>query len=138
MGIGEISSNPKFLDGKVSLEYDSSKSVLLKTYFGNISFDDFVASWTEILSASDFSEKLAGVILDFSEAYFDFPANDNEKVVRFFIRNFRFFGKYKIGIVANNPHNIVVAMLIARAETSYCLRPFTTLNAALFWVQSVS
>lgn len=123
---------------KNSLRYDHESEVLIAEYRDGISINELLTSWKEIIPACQAFNGMSGMVLDFSDANFDFPAPHHEKIVDFIKLNLSFFEKCRVGIVANNPHNIVVAMLIARADYRYCFRPFTTLKAALLWVQRVS
>ncbi|PWD98037.1 hypothetical protein [Marinilabilia rubra] len=121
-----------------SFTYDEEAGVLVIRCFGDVTVDSIASIWGEIVDGFSISEKMKGIVFDLSEGHFVFPASDYDHIVGFLKEHLDFFGRLRLGFVANDPHNIVVAMLVARADARYCLRPFTTLKAAIYWVQNVS
>jgi hypothetical protein len=136
MKIGTTSSISRdFMETKMSLKYNDESQVLVVKYRDGVSVNEFLSSLKGVIHESRELGEMNGVVLDFLEASFDFPAPKHQRIVEFLRLNLGFFENYRVGVVANNPHNIVVAMLIARADFRYCFRPFTTLNAAVIWAE---
>jgi hypothetical protein len=124
------------LQNKFSFCYDDDSKALIKKCYGSITVRDVIDSWNEVICNFPLPEDIRGVILDYSNAHLNFDVVEHQMIVDFYIKNLNFFSKYRIGVVANNPHNIVIIMLIARADERYLLRPFTTIGAALVWVRN--
>lgn len=117
------------------MDFNADSSALVGAFEGKISIDNILCFWEELMKCDSLPAEMKGVVLDFSKAILDFKASSYVRIVDFFIENISFVRKFKIGVVANNPHNIVVIMLIARENFMYELRPFTTINASLIWVK---
>jgi hypothetical protein len=124
------------LQNKFSFGYDDDSKALIKKCSENITVRDIIDSWDGMICNCSLPEDTRGLVLDYSNAHLNFEVAEHQKIVDFYIKNLNFFNKYRIGVVANNPHNIVIIMLIARADERYLLRPFTTLRAALVWVRN--
>lgn len=122
--------------GRFAVDVNDYSSVMVGAFEGKISVDDILYFWDELMKSDSLPAEMKGVVLDFSNAVLGFKASSYTRIVDFFIENISFVGRFKIGVVANNPHNIVVVMLIARENFMYELRPFTTINASLIWVKS--
>jgi hypothetical protein len=122
--------------GKVFINFCHDSGAVVGAFEGEVSVDDILFFWEELMKNHSLSSEAKGVIMDFSNAKLDFKASAYTRIVDFFIENISFVGKFKIGVVANSPHNIVVLMLIARENYMYELRPFTTINASLVWIRN--
>jgi hypothetical protein len=122
--------------GAFAIDLDNDSSAVVGTFEGKISVDDILYFWDELMKSDSLPPETKGVVLDFSKAILDFKASSYTRIVDYFIENISFVDRFNIGVVANNPHNIVVVMLIARENFMYELRPFTTKNASLIWVKS--
>jgi hypothetical protein len=122
-------------DKSFSIEYDWKANGLVGVFEGMVTVDDIISFWDDLMNYDSVPAETKGVVLDFSNARLDFKASAYLRIVDYFVENISFVGRFKIGVVANNPHNIVVLMLIARENFMYELRPFTTLNACLVWIK---
>jgi hypothetical protein len=122
--------------GGFAIKLDDDSGSVVGIFEGKISVDDILAFWDELMKSDFLPSEMKGVILDFSKAILDFKASLYTRIVDYFVEHISFVRRFKIGVVANSPHNIVVVMLIARENFMYELRPFTTFNASLVWVKS--
>lgn len=131
---GLCSEKISLVDANYSIHYDEKQKVVIEKYSDQISLEDVISSWEKMIQSSNsLPGETRGLIFDCGNAHLDFPASEHHRIVKFYRKNIGFFGKYKIGIVANTPHNIVIVMLVAQADNRYYLRPFTSLNAAMEW-----
>ena len=119
-----------------AVDINEDSSAVVGAFEGKVSVDDILCFWDELIKSDSLPFGMKGIVLDFSDAVLDFKASSYKRIVDYFIENISFVGKFKIGVVANNPHNIVVVMLIARENFMYELRPFTTIKASLIWAKS--
>ncbi|WP_291857831.1 hypothetical protein [Marinilabilia sp.] len=117
------------------IDYDWKANCVVGIFKGKVTVDDIIAFWDDLMKNDAVPSGTKGVVLDFSDARLAFKASAYMRIVDFFVENISFVGRYKIGVIANNPHNIVVLMLIARENFMYELRPFTTLGACLVWIK---
>jgi len=127
-----------FMENKGSFQYVTDSGVLIVKCLGDVSIKGLSFIWEEIAQEFPVSSRIKGVVFDLSSGNFAFPAPDHGRIVGFLKKHHDFFRHYRVGVVANSPHNIVVAMLVARADSNYCVRPFTTLKAALHWVKDTA
>ncbi len=125
--------NISVMDIKYSIHYDEKQKVVIEKYRDKVSLNDVISSWEKMIKSDSLPGEARGLVLDCGNAHLDFPASEHQKIVEYYRKNIEFFGKYKIGFVANTPHNIVIVMLVAQADSRYYLRPFTSLKAALEW-----
>ncbi|MGQ1890950.1 hypothetical protein ACT29H_10940 [Thermophagus sp. OGC60D27] len=120
---------------KCSVHYNKERRVVIGKYMGNISLDDMLYSMSELVWTESIPDNAEGLILDWQYAHLDFPANQYRSIVELWRKNLDFFKRFKIAAVANSPHNVAVIMLIAHADSRFCLQPFTSFGSALIWVR---
>jgi hypothetical protein len=118
---------------RMRFHYNEKRRVMIRRFSGNVSLEEVVDSLNEVIRNGIFIEKVKGLLLDCSNAHLDFSATEYRQIVNYFVENIDFFKKFKLGFVANTPHNIVIAMLIEQADDRYIFRPFTSIEAAMVW-----
>lgn len=126
-----LSSTSKCL---ASVDFNWKSNAIVGVFQGDVTVDDVLSFW-DALMKEELPPETKGVLLDFSNAKLSFKASGYLRIVDYFVENISFVGRFKIGVVANTPHNIVVLMLIARENFMYELRPFTTRRACLVWIK---
>jgi len=56
------------------------------------------------------------------------------EIASFYKKHPEVFGGYKIAIVTVTPRDIVIPVLVEMHDDGYRSRPFSTLDAAIFWI----
>ncbi|WP_010663943.1 hypothetical protein [Marinilabilia salmonicolor] len=130
----QIEFLPSTKECLASVEFNWKSRAIVGVFQGEVTVDDVLSFW-DALMKEDLPPETKGVLLDFSNAKLSFKASGYLRIVDYFVENISFVGRFKIGVVANTPHNIVVLMLIARENFMYELRPFTTRRACLVWIK---
>jgi len=118
-----------------SVDFNWRSGAVVGTFKGKVTVVDILSFWDDLMRGGDLPAETKGVLLDFSNAKLSFKASAYLRIVDYFVENISFVRRFKIGVVANTPHNIVVLMLIARENYMYELRPFTTKRACLVWIK---
>ena len=115
------------------IHYNEERRVIIRRFSGRVSLDEMIGSLNNVIKNKVYSENAKGLLLDCSNGHLDFSASQYRQIVDFCARNIEILQKFKIGLVSNTPHNIVIAMLIEQADDRYIFRPFTSIEAAMVW-----
>jgi len=116
------------------LYLNTETNIAIKKYRGEISLEDVFDSWLYIIEQNKIPAKTEGVILDYRLASFTLGVNDYKKIISFYSEHQEFFSGLKMAFVSNYPYNIAIAILLARADERFVIRPFTTFKAAIEWL----
>ncbi len=122
--------------GEYFIQYEEKSQAIVGVFEGDISVEDILSFWEELRNGYPIPQDIKGVAMDFTNARMDFDASEHEQIASYFLENISFVNRFRIGFVANNPHNIVIVMLVSRESYRYEVRPFTTLAASLIWIKN--
>lgn len=119
---------------KFKYHFNSSLGVLYKYYYGDITLEDITSSWEHAFENNLVPKGVKGFILDYREASFDIKIEEHTHIADFYKNNLDVFGNLKIGIITEEPNDIVIPILVESIDDGYSSQPFTTHEAALEWV----
>jgi len=119
---------------KFKFEFDSKTGILYKYYYGSTSIDELIGSWDYGIANNLIPATAKGFILDYREASFCFSSSDWEKIPDYYRQHLNIFGNRKIAIITLNPKDIIVPFLVKRYDNGYHSEPFSTTEAATYWV----
>lgn len=119
---------------KFKFEFDSKTGILYKYYYGSTTIDDLISSWDYGFENNLIPATVKGFILDYREASFCFNSSDWEKIPDYYRQHLSIFGNRKIAIITLNPKDIIVPFLVKRYDNGYQSEPFSTTEAAIYWV----
>ena len=114
--------------------FNSSLGILFKYYYGNITLTDIENSWHYAFQNNLITDNVTGFVLDYSEANLNINPEDFYKISDFYKQNINYFNHKKIGIVTNNPKDVVIPMLVETKDEGYASHPFSTIESAIDWV----
>lgn len=120
---------------KFSYYFDEERGILFKTYYGAITIEDINSSWEFAFREGLILEIKCGFVLDYRKASFDVVPVRHVEIAAFYKRHIEVFGGYKIAIVTEAPRDIVIPVLVEMHDEGYSSRPFSTIEAAIAWVQ---
>jgi hypothetical protein len=126
----------KDVDNKIKYEFDEDSGIFYKSYFGVISVNDILASWEYAFENKLIPPGVNGFILDHRNSILKLNTFDYLQIVDFYKNNLNIFRNFKIGTITEDPHGVVVTMLIGTIEEGYATKPFATKNCAVNWVLS--
>jgi hypothetical protein len=79
-------------------------------------------------------QETVGFVLDYREAFFDISIEEHIKIPLFYTQYLDVFGGKKIAIITDNPKDVVIPVLVQMKDKGYASQPFSTLEAATYWV----
>ncbi|URW80456.1 hypothetical protein [Xiashengella succiniciproducens] len=120
---------------KFSYYFDEERGILFKTYYGPITIEDINSSWKFAFHEGLIPHRMKGFVLDYRSANFDVEPERHTEIAAFYKRHIEVFGGYKIAIVTEAPRDIVIPVLVEMHDEGYSSRPFSTMEAAISWVQ---
>jgi len=119
---------------KIRFKFDTDQKIFYKQYSGEISYNDFEASWLFAIQNHKFPSETRGFLLDYRQATLAVSLNEAYKIADFFIKNLHIFSNKKIAFIASTPEQIIIPMLLHEYDFNYQSRPFSTIEAAESWI----
>ncbi len=107
---------------------------MFKYYYGPITIDDIISSWQFAINNQLIPKETKGFVLDYREANFRISIDEHEIIADFYKNHPEIFGKLKTAVITDDPHDIIIPILIETLNEGYYSRPFTTFEAAVDWV----
>ncbi|MFW5852040.1 MAG: hypothetical protein ACOCWB_07445 [Bacteroidota bacterium] len=122
------------MEQKFLYHFDSQTGIVYKNYYGKITIDDIENSWIYAFEQNLFPPNTIGFILDYREASFEISIEEYIKIPLFYTQHLDVFGGKKIAIVTDNPKDVVIPVLVQKKDKGYASQPFSTVEAAIYWV----
>lgn len=107
--------------------------VLIRKFKGKIYVDDIISSWEFAIENNLIEEHLKGVISDFTQAEFNMSFSDLEKIIAYVKKN-KVLRDLKLAVLINSPDKIVFPAFAAHQHPEIDVRPFSTKQAAIEWI----
>ncbi len=124
------------MDENFTYRFSKSLGVFFKNYNGNITLENINSSWDYIISNHLIPPETKGFVLDYRNAIMNIPPNHHDGIVDYYTKHLDVFGGLKIAILADNPQNVVITVLVESKDNGYKSKPFSTMQAAIAWVLS--
>lgn len=119
---------------KIKYHFNSSLGILYKYYYGYITLEDIQSSWEYAFENNLIPKDVKGFILDYRQANFKLKIEEYKGIADFYKNHIEVFGNLKIGIITEEPSDVVIPMLVESLDEGYSSQPFATHEAALKWV----
>jgi hypothetical protein len=116
--------------------FDPETKIFYKKHFGVITKEEIFKSWDHAIENDLIPKDTAGFIVDFMDAQLNLKLLDVKHIPIYFNLHSDIFGNKKMAILVKSPEEIVVPVLIERAQKKYFLKPFSTETAAIKWILS--
>jgi len=124
------------MSDRISYQFDPTVNVLIKVYIGDVSLDDIFSSWDEAIASNKIPPQTIGFVLDYRRAKNRVPPQDYKTIANYLDQNKDVFGVRRMGFITNNPIDTIIPVLLETLDTSFELKLFSTIEAALEWITS--
>lgn len=114
--------------------FNPTNRIFYKIYEGTITIDDIKTSWLKLFNEEIIPEEAIGFILDYSGANFSLNLNEYNKIAEFYKDNLAYFMNTRIGIITNNPRDVVIPTLVKTLDDGYESKPFSSISNAEKWI----
>jgi len=108
-------------------------SILVRNFTGVVEVDDIIRSWEYLLGSDLLRENIIGVINDLSDCELRMNISAFQTLIAFLKENDR-LKKIKLAVVSSNPKIVVFPALGEQKEHNLRIKPFTTIEAAEYWI----
>ena len=124
------------MDKKFKYQFDSSLGILFKYYYGLITIEDIESSWKYAFENGLIPKEVKGFILDYRNSNLNINIAEHTAIADFYKKHIDIFGNFKIAVLTEGYRDIVVPFLVETKDDGYSSKPFSTLEAAIWWVLS--
>lgn len=107
--------------------------ILLREFKGEISIDDVIDSFEEILEKEMLSANTLGIITDLRKVKIDVSPKVFRKISGFLKSNPEIY-KFKLAAVTDSPKQVVLATIANKVSSKLKIKPFSTLDASIKWM----
>ncbi len=123
------------MENGAKFDFDLQNRILFKYYYGDIWMETIINTWKEALAEEIIPNNTVGFIIDYRKANICFNPERHAEVPDFYQANLDVFGNKRIAFVTDNPRDIVYPILFQSKDRGYTSQPFSTMEAAIRWVQ---
>lgn len=121
-------------EGKFIFKFNKATGIFTKQHFGRVTVEDIVSSWEYAFENCLIPEGVTGFVVDFQKASLDMKIPDHLRVSGFYAKHLDILGGFKYAVLVSTPRDMVMPVLISTQDKGYITRPFSTLEAALDWL----
>lgn len=108
-------------------------TVLVRTFKGEVSTDDIIASWKHLIEHNLITKNIKGVLNDLEDC--DLCMNmDGFRILMDYMKEQKPLEGIKIAVVTNSPKRIIFPALGETNEKPLNIKPFSTFAAAVEWI----
>lgn len=122
------------MNNKFKYHFNNSLKILFKYYYGHITINDIESSWEYAFKNNLIPKDTKGFVLDYTNATLDMKPDEHTAIADFYKKHIEIFRNYKIGIVTDNPKDVVIPILVETKDDGYESSPFSSMEAAIEWV----
>lgn len=120
---------------EITYRYDSETQIFYKTYSGDVSFQDVMDSWNEIIGSNSIPDGTTLFLLDYLSATY-LPAEHGVKeLVKFYKAYNHIFVNCKMALLMDKPDQVIVPILVGDELPTTFFKPFCTQEAAVTWLK---
>jgi len=112
-------------------------TVLVRTFEGEVSSDDIIASWKLLHEKNLFTSRIKGVLNDLEDCELTMSMEGFRELMNYMKNQEHLLG-LKIAVVTNSPKRIIFPALGEMQEKSLTIKPFSTIDAAIEWITGES
>ena len=107
--------------------------ILLREFKGEVSIDDVIVSFEEILEKEMLSGNTLGLITDLRGVKIEVNPKVFKKISGFLKANPDIY-KYKLAVVTDSPKQVVLATIASKVNSRLKIKPFSTFEASVKWM----
>lgn len=119
-------------------EYNSitveSGIVLIRKFHGRIGVNEIISSWEYLIKNKLLTENHIGVINNLIDCHLEMDKDCFRQLIEYLKKNPIFF-KIKLAVICDTPEKIVYPKLVEHTIKELRIKPFSTYEAAVHWVQ---
>ncbi len=120
---------------KVRFSYCERDTVLVKSFKGGISFQEYIDAWLKVRGLRMLQRNVKGVISDFSNCEFNIEEEDLDELFVFFQKNINFVVNLKLALVIDSPKVAVMTLFIKKYKIDQ-IKIFSSKISAMDWIYS--
>lgn len=124
------------MEGKIEHRYNQEKCIFFKVYTGDISFENLITSWEEVIKNKRIPSGVKKFLIDYRKANILFDHKKAKDIADFYNRHNDIFGRSKITLVMIKPEHVIFPMIVESEGVNFDLKPFYTLEAATKWLST--
>ncbi|PWE00768.1 hypothetical protein [Marinilabilia rubra] len=117
-----------------SLEYKSDLKILIKEQTGSVSIEDVLSFSNHLAQKDNVLKETAGLIFDCRNALLDYDLDEQNLLTNNLRTRANLYNNLKIAVVSNDPHNVVLIMMLGHADNNLFITPFSTIQGAIAWM----
>lgn len=108
-------------------------NVVLRIFNGDVYLQDIIDSWDDTLARFDNLMDYKGIITDFLSANLHHEDNNMNILIDYLKGQIGRMNNMKIAVIMDSPH-VTNTIMLGQEMKHLQIRPFTTRNAALEWI----
>ncbi|MBT8317646.1 MAG: hypothetical protein HKP59_08460 [Lutibacter sp.] len=110
------------------------ESILIRKFIGKVTFNEIFDSWKYLCENKLIDHKIKGVINDLLDCEIEMDLKSFENLLNY-MKNQDCIRKIKLAVITNNPKIIIFPILGENQKKELKIKPFSTMDAAVDWVQ---
>jgi len=114
------------------INYQESR-ILYREFIKEVSIDDVIASFEEILNKKMLADNTCGIITDLRGVRLDVNPKVFRKISEYMKRNPELY-KYKFAALTDSPTQVVLATIVSKVSSKLKVKPFSTYSASVKWM----
>ena len=111
------------------------ESILIRDFTGNVTIDDIIGSWDYLIENNIIKPTIKGVINNISGCVLHMDMDGFSMLMNYLKKN-EVLRRIKLAVVCDSPKMIVFPTLAEVEETELRVKPFTTEEAAVYWIMN--
>ena len=109
------------------------RRILYREFIKEVSIDDVIASFEEILDKEMLADDTCGIITDLRGVKLEVNPKVFKKISGYMKRNPELY-KYKLAAITDSPKHVVLATLVSKLSSKLKVKPFSTYEASVEWM----
>lgn len=119
---------------EITYKYDSTTGIFHKIHRGDVSFDDIINSWNELIGKNTIPDGTCRFLLDYLKSRYLPAEHGVTDLVKFYKAYDHIFANSKIAVLMDKPDQIIIPILMDYELPTISFKPFCTYDAAISWL----
>ncbi len=124
------------MEQKIEYHYDPENQIFYKSYRGEISLEDVINSWEELIREKIIPENTKRFIVSYKKAKILYKPRDAVFIANFYKQHDDLFAHSKIAAIMVTPDQTVFTHLLQLENVEFEIESFYTQEAAVRWALS--
>ena len=125
----------RVMNCRVDYKFDEENKILFRNFSGIVNINDLVCVWVDTILNHIPNKQIKGIVSDFRGTDIQIEITDLSPLEKLFSKHIEILTQIKIAEVLDSP-KIVLPILFKRKNEEFQLWPFTTIEAALNWINN--